>query len=96
VSEPIETVPDGWFRNPSCDHHGAVDMVTRPPSSEDGLASILVDELDHGRFFVSLNAGLFGNTTLCDIDHLTVSPGHIQDAVDLFVERSRSEVSGDE
>lgn len=75
--------PDGWSKNPDCDLHGLVDMISRP----DPVACIDVWSRDDGLFTVALNPGLYDNTTPEDYDHIVVSPGRVQRAVDLLAHR---------
>lgn len=82
-------VPEGFYRNPACDRHGADDLVSRPPTSEHGMAAIDIVDAEGPGFWIGLNGGLFDNTEPGDFPSLVVSEGHLQLAVELLAERSR-------
>ncbi|MCU4744286.1 hypothetical protein [Natronoglomus mannanivorans] len=81
--------PEGFHKNPDCDLHYSVDLLSRDPAKPSGHALIDVRLLDRGSYKVSLNAGIFGNYGPEDYDHIIVPRGYVQHAVDLLAERSR-------
>jgi len=84
-SERLIQPPEGFFKNPKCDLHGeTIDMVTRSPEEDGGLAVIDLFPRENGLYEVALNAGIDP-----EYETLVVSRGRIQSAVELFAERSR-------
>ncbi|MCU4972943.1 hypothetical protein OB955_09325 [Halobacteria archaeon AArc-m2/3/4] len=80
--------PEGFHKNPDCDLHYSVDLLSRASDDPGGHALIDVRLLESGSYEVSLNAGIFGNYGPEDYDHIIVPRGYIQHAVDLLAERS--------
>ena len=74
--------PEGWHKNPDCDLHGAIDLIT----NSDTLDAIDVRLLDDGRYSVALNAGLGPDPN--SFPEFTVEREYVQITVDYLARRA--------
>ena len=94
MTERFVEAPDGWHKNPDCDLHGAVDMITAPAADDPAQDVHCIDVRllqGHKLYSVALDAGIGSEGHR----ELTVRRCSVQTAVELFADLVADDVEGE-